>query len=273
VLYLLHLLPLLFGFFFRLSILHNIKVPINISLELEGKFAIDTNVTGIFRGEGYQFLLNNKLFKDTFRINITDYHKTENQDTITYFVSKNNIIDKINSNYLNKLSINLIDIAIDSLIFDILNLVEKDLIIQPNYEITLSGNYNLRNIKVYPSKVKVLLKKSEADTINYIPTELFYIDNINKRSDTVPLAKISDKYKLKKPINKVIVNYDIYKYYDTVFSYTYNNRTYDFNIYSNEPVNKNLFNIKVSNDTLFLEPHTNIQNQIIKIDPSYYYLK
>lgn len=260
-------------FFFRLSIPQNINIPINISIDLTDNLSIDTNTTGTFRGEGYLFLLNNKIFKDTFYIVINNYIKNEKDDTITYIISKNNIISKINTDYLNNLNINLVNLNIDSLIFDRLNIVEKDLQIQPNYKINLSDNYNVTNVKVSPSKVKVLLKKTEADTINILNTELFYIDNLNKKSDTVSLSNLPEQVKFKKPINKVIVNYDIVKYYDTTFSFLYDQNNYTFNISTKEPISKNQFRIINRNDSIILEPNSEIKNKIIKIQPLSYPIK
>lgn len=260
-------------FFFRLSIPQNVNIPINISIDLNDNLSIDTNTTGTFRGEGYLFLLDNKIFKDTFHIVINDYIKNEKDDTITYIISKNNIISKINTNYLNNLNINLVDLNIDSLIFDRLNIIEKDLPIQPNYKINLSGNYNVDNLKVFPSKVKVLLKKTEADTINVLNTELFYIDNPNKKSDTVALSNVPEQVKFKKPINKVIVNYDIVKYYDTTFTFLYDQSNYTFNISTKEPISKNQFRIINRNDSILLEPNSEIKNKIIKIQPLSYPIK
>lgn len=260
-------------FFFRLSIPQNINIPINISIDLTDNLSIDTNTTGTFRGEGYLFLLNNKIFKDTFHIVINNYIKNEKDDTITYIISKNNIISKINTDYLNNLNINLVNLNIDSLIFDRLNIVEKDLQIQPNYKINLSDNYNVTNVKVSPSKVKVLLKKTEADTINVLNTELFYIDNLNKKSDTVSLSNLPEQVKFKKPINKVIVNYDIVKYYDTTFSFLYDQNNYTFNISTKEPISKNQFRIINRNDSIILEPNSEIKNKIIKIQPLSYPIK
>lgn len=260
-------------FFFRLSIPQNINIPINISIDLTDNLSIDTNTTGTFRGEGYLFLLNNKIFKDTFHIVINNYIKNEKDDTITYIISKNNIISKINTDYLNNLNINLVNLNIDSLIFDRLNIVEKDLQIQPNYKINLSDNYNVTNVKVSPSKVKVLLKKTEADTINILNTELFYIDNLNKKSDTVSLSNLPEQVKFKKPINKVIVNYDIVKYYDTTFSFLYDQNNYTFNISTKEPISKNQFRIINRNDSIILEPNSEIKNKIIKIQPLSYPIK
>ena len=260
-------------FFFRLSIPQNINLPVNISIELNSNLSIDTSTTGTFRGEGYLFLLNYKIFKDTFHIVINDYIKNEKDDTVTYIISKNNIISKINTNYLNNVNINLVDLKIDSLIFDRLNMIEKDLPIQPNYKINLSGNYNVDNVKVFPSKVKVLLKKTEADTINFLNTELFYIDNLNKKSDTVTLLNIPEQVKFKKPINKVIVNYDIVKYYDTTFTFPYDHSNYTFNISTKEPISKNQFRIIIRNDSILLEPNSAIKNKIIKIQPLSYPIK
>ncbi|MDI6833517.1 MAG: hypothetical protein QMD02_06710, partial [Bacteroidales bacterium] len=161
----------------------------------------------------------------------------------------------------------------DSLIFDRLNIVEKDLQIQPNYKINLSDNYNVDNVKVSPSKVKVLLKKTEADTINVLNTELFYIDNLNKKSDTVSLSNLPEQVKFKKPINKVIVNYDIVKYYDTTFSFLYDQNNYTFNISTKEPISKNQFRIINRNDSIILEPNSEIKNKIIKIQPLSYPIK
>lgn len=260
-------------FFFRLSIPQNINIPINISIDLNNNLSIDTNTIGTFRGEGYLFLLNNKIFKDTFNIVINNYIKNEKDDTITYIISKNNIISTINTDYLNNLNINLVNLNIDSLIFDRLNIVEKDLQIQPNYKINLSDNYNVTNVKVSPSKVKVLLKKTEADTINILNTELFYIDNLNKKSDTVSLSNLPEQVKFKKPINKVIVNYDIVKYYDTTFSFLYDQNNYTFNISAKEPISKNQFRIINRNDSIILEPNSEIKNKIIKIQPLSYPIK
>jgi len=260
-------------FFFRLSIPQNINIPINISIDLTDNLSIDTNTTGTFIGEGYLFLLNNNIFKDTFYIVINNYIKNEKDDTITYIISKNNIISKINTDYLNNLNINLVNLNIDSLIFDRLNIVEKDLQIQPNYKINLSDNYDVANVKVSPSKVKVLLKKTEADTINVLNTELFYIDNLNKKSDTVSLSNLPEQVKFKKPINKVIVNYDIVKYYDTTFSFLYDQNNYTFNISTKEPISKNQFRIINRNDSIILEPNSEIKNKIIKIQPLSYPIK
>lgn len=260
-------------FFFRLSIPQNINIPINISIDLNNNLSIDTNTIGTFRGEGYLFLLNNKIFKDTFNIVINNYIKNEKDDTITYIISKNNIISTINTNYLNNLNINLVNLNIDSLIFDRLNIIEKNLRIKPNYKINLSGNYDVANVKAFPSKVKVLLKKTEADTINILNTELFYIDNPNKKSDTVSLSNVPEQVKFKKPINKVIVNYDIVKYYDTTFTFPYDHSNYTFNISTKEPISKNQFRIIIRNDSILLEPNSAIKNKIIKIQPLSYPIK
>ncbi len=260
-------------FFFRLSIPQNINIPINISIDLNNNLSIDTNTIGTFRGEGYLFLLNNKIFKDTFHIIINNYVKEEKDDTITYIISKNNIISKINTNYLNNLNINLVNLNIDSLIFDRLNIIEKNLRIKPNYKINLSGNYDVAYVKASPSKVKVLLKKTEADTINILNTELFYIDNPNKKSDTVSLSNVPEQVKLKNPINKIIVNYDIVKYYDTTFTFPYDNSNYTFNISTKEPISKNQFRIINRDDSIILEPNSEIKNKIIKIQPLSYPIK
>jgi hypothetical protein len=260
-------------FFFRLSIPQDIKIPINISIEVEGNFSIDTVTTGVFRGEGYLFLLNNKIFKDTFHIVINDYIKSENNDTITYFISKNNVINKIRTDFLNNLNIVLLDLSIDSLVFDRLNIIEKDVPIIPNYKINLSGSYNIENVKVIPSKVKILLKKTEADTINQLYTELFYIDDINKNSDTVSILTLSDQIRFKKPLNNVIVNYNIYRSYDTTFTFSYDHRNYSFNISAREPLAKNQFDIIIHNDSLILQPSALIKDKIIKINPLYYNIK
>lgn len=260
-------------FFFRLSISQDIKIPINISIEVEGNFSIDTVTTGIFRGEGYLFLLNYKIFKDTFHIVINDYIKSENNDTITYFISKNNVINKIRADFLNNVNIVLLDLSIDSLVFDRLNIIEKDVPIIPNYKINLSGSYNIENVKVIPSKVKILLKKTEADTINQLYTEFFYIDDINKNSDTVSLLTLSDQIRFKKPLNNVIVNYDIYRYYDTTFTFSYDHKNYSFNISARESISKNQFDIIISNDSIILQPSLSIKDKIININPLYYYIK
>lgn len=260
-------------FFFRLSISQDIKIPINISIEVEGNFSIDTVTTGIFRGEGYLFLLNYKIFKDTFHIVINDYIKSENNDTITYFISKNNVINKIRADFLNNVNIVLLDLSIDSLVFDRLNIIEKDVPIIPNYKINLSGSYNIENVKVIPSKVKILLKKTEADTINQLYTEFFYIDDINKNSDTVSLLTLSDQIRFKKPLNNVIVNYDIYRYYDTTFTFSYDHKNYSFNITARESISKNQFDIIISNDSIILQPSLSIKDKIININPLYYYIK
>lgn len=260
-------------FFFRLSISQDIKIPINISIEVEGNFSIDTVTTGIFRGEGYLFLLNYKIFKDTFHIVINDYIKSENNDTITYFISKNNVINKIRADFLNNVNIVLLDLSIDSLVFDRLNIIEKDVPIIPNYKINLSGSYNIENVKVIPSKVKILLKKTEADTINQLYTEFFYIDDINKNSDTVSLLTLSDQIRFKKPLNNVIVNYDIYRYYDTTFTFSYDHKNYSFNISARESISKNQFDIIISNDSIILQPSPSIKDKIININPLYYYIK
>lgn len=260
-------------FFFRLSISQDIKIPINISIEVEGNFSIDTVTTGIFRGEGYLFLLNYKIFKDTFHIVINDYIKSENNDTITYFISKNNVINKIRADFLNNVNIVLLDLSIDSLVFDRLNIIEKDVPIIPNYKINLSGSYNIENVKVIPSKVKILLKKTEADTINQLYTEFFYIDDINKNSDTVSLLTLSDQIRFKKPLNNVIVNYDIYRYYDTTFTFSYDHKNYSFNISARESISKNQFDIIISNDSIILQPSPSIKDKIININPLYYSIK